>query len=1442
MKIIKLSLFLMAGAFIPTFAHADNILMNGSDSSGQSSFNAGTHWTGGAAPTAGNTYDTTSAYTLRTPITAGTYTFAGDSLTLTGPGTTTAGGGRFDFAAPTSTIIIANLIATNLAFLQQGGQAGSTFVLAGGLTIQSDPSQNMTNGCIFSNGNGRILVTASISGSGAIDLGSPSAGANGNTVTLAGDLSAFTGQILTTSHTHTTPLVVSNVTDQVISGVISILDAFTKQGPAKLTLIGTNTYTGTTTVSAGTLILAGNEASVTNTTTVSSGATLQLQANSSNIVSGVSYALGTISAATNSFSVGSTIQFRSDSSVTFNGGNNLGGLGNGTNSWDVNQVTGAGANNTVTFALAGFNVFNSTFNITGGNGYSLSVGPMNLLNTGGTLTLNASNANLTVNGITSSGGGGLTTVLGASNTTISAAITATTSLTKQGTGILTLNGANSYAVSTLIQTGTVFLASGTTLASTNLNISAGAMLDAGALGGPLALNSGQCLAGNGTVNGSVDTASGGLIFPGGNFTAGTLTVTTNLALSSGGTLSFDLAHNTAIGGGTNDLIVVGGNLNVAGSTTLALNFLNGSPATGTYTLIQYGTISGTLASITLPINARYSLILSNDTVHKAVELVVSGVPANLVWLGNGSDNAWDNAGVYQNWTNSGSLSRDYFYNGDNTTFNDLGSDSPVINLTTVNSPGSLVVNATQTYDFSGSGGIAGVTSLNKSGSGTLILETANSYAGPTIINSGAVQVGNGNASGSLGSSSITNNGSLVMDRSDAVVLPSPIYGSGTVTMAGGNITASGSNYYTGATFINSGITYLTNAAGLGATNGGITVAGGAQLYVTVNADLGTRPLSLIGNGDGNGALRKGRAGVASFEGAVTLTGDTTLSVDSGATLNLTNASGLNGASANANLTFAGSGAGNIAGPLSLGSGSLTDNGGTWTVAPNNSYTGFTTINGGALYITGPLSLGPVPASFSASDVTLNGGTLGTTTNVALNDGNIGIQLTASSVINVQSNATFIISNSISTSSGAFSLTKTGAGTLVLNGSNPFNGILNIDGNSTTANDGTTVIANNTAIANIPAITGAPFIYIRDNNGGSSTLALNGSSGSITVAPDISLDGRNANVQAIENIAGNNTISGNFTLLVGGGYYIFQSDAGTLALTAPLPYATPTSGGRTFTFQGSGNISVPAVIQDGSNNGFSNVWNSVIKTGAGVLNLSVANTYSGATTVSNGVLSLTGSLNSLGGVTAVGGLLVGNGTITGPVTVGPGGSIEAGTTNSLGTLTLASTLILSGNTVVKINKTAATSDLFTGQSSVTYGGILTVANISGTPALNDSFTLFTPGASASNFSSIIGSPGPGLAYSFTNGVLSVVTAPAPLMGLKFTANPVVSGTSLTISATNSGAGTIYLLTSTNLAASINTWTPIWTNVLTGNGSFTTNLLNAVNPALKQQFYILSNTNN
>lgn len=118
-------------------------------------------------------------------------------------------------------------------------------------------------------------------------------------------------------------------------------------------------------------------------------------------------------------------------------------------------------------------------------------------------------------------------------------------------------------------------------------------------------------------------------------------------------------------------------------------------------------------------------------------------------------------------------------------------------------------------------------------------------------------------------------------------------------------------------------------------------------------------------------------------------------------------------------------------------------------------------------------------------------------------------------------------------------------------------------------------------------------------------------------------------------------------------------------------------------------------------------------------------------VSNGVLSLTGIIGSTNGVSVAGGLLVGTGTVVGPVAVQPGGAIEAGSTNTIGSLQISNTLVLSGNTIVKINKGGgSTHDLFTGQTSITYGGTLTVTNLSGILTTSDTFTLFSPGASAS----------------------------------------------------------------------------------------------------------------
>ena len=149
-----------------------------------------------------------------------------------------------------------------------------------------------------------------------------------------------------------------------------------------------------------------------------------------------------------------------------------------------------------------------------------------------------------------------------------------------------------------------------------------------------------------------------------------------------------------------------------------------------------------------------------------------------------------------------------------------------------------------------------------------------------MISGGTVQIGNNDTLGAIGGT-ITNNASLILDRSDSIVMPSPIYGTGTVTMNSGNVTASGSNYYTGATYINNGITMLANAAGLGATNGSITVnaANNAELYITANVNIGLNPLIVGGSGvSSTGALRKGGAGTTTYNGPVTLTTDTTMAV------------------------------------------------------------------------------------------------------------------------------------------------------------------------------------------------------------------------------------------------------------------------------------------------------------------------------------------------------------------------------------------------------------------------------------------------------------------------------------------------------------------------------------------------------------------------------------
>src|SRR5262249_4691804 len=124
----------------------------------------------------------------------------------------------------------------------------------------------------------------------------------------------------------------------------------------------------------------------TGSTTVNSGSTLQLQN------------INSLAASSLTLNNGSTLQLRADSGVTFGGGNNLQGLGHATITFDVDQLTGAGINQTLGFAPSGFNIGDTTLSFSGGHGYALALGAL----TGvfaGPLTLNSTTANVSVAGI-----------------------------------------------------------------------------------------------------------------------------------------------------------------------------------------------------------------------------------------------------------------------------------------------------------------------------------------------------------------------------------------------------------------------------------------------------------------------------------------------------------------------------------------------------------------------------------------------------------------------------------------------------------------------------------------------------------------------------------------------------------------------------------------------------------------------------------------------------------------------------------------------------------------------------------------------------------------------------------------------------------------------------------------------------------------------------------
>jgi len=369
-------------------------------------------------------------------------------------------------------------------------------------------------------------------------------------------------------------------------------------------------------------------------------------------------------------------------------------------------------------------------------------------------------------GVTIGAGGGNFNVGTGINFTNANPLAGTGTLTKSGAGTMVQNGSgSSFTGSTVISAGTLAIgASGSLSGSPVINVGGGATLDVTA--GGLTMSANQQLIGAGTINGNVTDATGSTINAAGSSTVGNLTLSNNLTLVNGGNIVVDFNATT------NDVLFVNGNLSPSGTTYVSVGnappggFVNGQ----TFTLIKVnGTLGGSAANFAVPatLQTRQTFSVIYDTGNKLVKFQVAGnQPASLVWQGdfvNGSANAWD-INTTTNWLNGGIP--DYYFDLDAVSFTDVGTNqSGTINQPTLDvtvNPKSVTFNATNNYTLSsptGLGVIAGTGSLTKTNTGTVSIQTTNTYSGGTVVQAGILQAYSGGALGT-GPVTVTNSGSL----------------------------------------------------------------------------------------------------------------------------------------------------------------------------------------------------------------------------------------------------------------------------------------------------------------------------------------------------------------------------------------------------------------------------------------------------------------------------------------------------------------------------------------------------------------------------------------------------------------------------------------------------------------------------------------------------------
>ncbi|EED2802973.1 autotransporter outer membrane beta-barrel domain-containing protein, partial [Salmonella enterica] len=586
--------------------------------------------------------------------------------------------------------------------------------------------------------------------------------------------------------------------------------SLTKTGAGTLILNAENTYTGSTTISEGTLIATNVEA--LGTGNVTDNATLEMNTGGDfdNAISGSGQVVKS-----------------GDETLTLSGANSY------TGGTTISGGTLVASN--VEALGTGDITDNATLELNAGGDFANNIGGTGSVVKSGDKTLTLSGSNTYTGGTTISGGTLVASnveALGSGDVTDNATLEMNTggdfanniggtgSVVKSGDETLTLSGANSY-------TGGTTISGGTLVASNVEALGTGDVTD----NATLELNTGgdfdNAISGSGQVVKSGDktlTLSGINSYTGGTTISGGTLVASNVDALGSGDVTDNATLELNTGGDFDNAIGGTGSVVKSGDKTLTLSGAN------SYT-------GGTTISGGTLVASNVEALGSGDVTDNAtLELNTGGDFANNIG-GTGS--------VVKSGDKTLTLSGTNSYTGGTT----ISGGTLVATSVEALGTGDVTDNATLALNTGGDfiNNIGGTGRVEKSGDQTLTLSGANSYTGGTLISSGTLVASNVNA---LGSGDVTDN--AVLELNTGGTFDNAISGSGQVEKSGdGTLTLSGSNTYTGGTLISDGTLVASNVEALG--SGDIDNYASLQLnasgqFVTANLTTHDNATTAIGAG------------------------------------------------------------------------------------------------------------------------------------------------------------------------------------------------------------------------------------------------------------------------------------------------------------------------------------------------------------------------------------------------------------------------------------------------------------------------------------------------------------------------------------------------------------------------------------------------------------------